>query len=51
MNVKVLRMNIGRCVTPTVEEEKEDTIVIENAFAVMPAAAGNIGFSTMGTPS
>ena len=44
MNVKVLRMNTGEDVIFTVVEEKEDTIVIENALVAMPAAAGNIGF-------
>ena len=44
MNVKVLRMNTGEDVIFTLLEEKEETIVIENALVAMPAASGNIGF-------
>ena len=44
MNVKVIRMNTGEEVIVTLLEDKEESILIDNALVGVTAASGQIGF-------
>ena len=44
MNVKVLRMNTGEDVIFTLVEDKEESIVVEDALVAVNGGQGQIGF-------
>ncbi len=45
MNVKLIRMSSGEDVVTEVLEEKEDSILVQNAIVAVPAGNGQLGFA------
>lgn len=45
MNVKLIRMSSGEDVVTEVLEEKEDSILVQNAIVAIPAGNSQLGFA------